>query len=341
MKRTFWHLAVSSWRLAVSVCILGCAKKELPPSPDRFAPRLKEVNTVNRTRVELIFDEAILFSDLNSDNFLITSQSASGEETLTIRSVGIGRKENIVTLITQIQDELKLYRLSGRVKDTEGNLRVFSTKFLGSSKPDTIGPRIVALTPKPGSVKMKRILGSIRFSEEIDTDTLKASNNTIILPKSLKERFLFKLPNNRLIEFNLKDSMGLDTIGYLIFLPNLTDFDGNRLQNSGWTFWTADSVLKTDLVQGKINYEDKPIANSLILFSDTVNTLAGVLSDKDGNFAIRIKRRVYNVLALADTNFDYNVDLKGFLKDFNTEKESLDLILEKEAKPENYKNYIK
>lgn len=68
------------------VALVSCAKKMLPPSPDRFPPSLQEVETRTRSQVTLVFDEAMNGAKLKPDSFLLTGPAG---ETLALRGVSL------------------------------------------------------------------------------------------------------------------------------------------------------------------------------------------------------------------------------------------------------------
>ena len=301
--------------------ILACAQKMLPPSPDRFPPRLEEIEVQNRTKINLSFNEDITPKAIIKDSFLITSIS---NETLLIKELTIGRKDNIITLITEKQQPIR-YSVLAKVSDMEGNRAKVQAHFKGSVIKDTFPPRITNISPKTGAVKQKRnVRTEVRFSEEVDT-VIPVS--WIVLPKDLKDRFkTLWYPDHRQLTFTLSDSLGRDTIVYFTLLRSVFDFEGNRLLAPGFTFFTSDTLLNTKLVTGEITYKNKPVADGLVIFSttgDSIKSVALTPVDSISSFAIQIRPGIYDVTAVADTNFDDRIDLSGKIQSFNTTAEKL------------------
>jgi len=293
----------------------------LPPSPDRFPPRLAEIEAQNRTKLYLKFNEAIDAKTISKDNFLIT---ASTKETLMIKEITTGRKSDIITLITDKQSPIR-YSLWAKVTDLEGNWAQLQTRFLGSGTKDTISPRILEIKPKAGATEQKKnVRIEFRFSEEIDTMITAA---WAVLPIDLKTRFQTNWqPDYRQLTFTLKDSLGGDTVVYFILLRSVLDFEGNRLLAPGFTFFTSDSVLKTKLLTGTVKYKDRPMTEGLVIFDQTQDSIKSVALaplDSFGSFAIQIKDGIYDVKVIADTNFDDRIDLTGKILGFNTTTEQL------------------
>lgn len=293
----------------------------MPPSPDRFSPRLEDIEVQNRTKINLTFNEAIAPQSITKDSFLITS---SNNETLLINDVTMGGKDKKITLITEKQQPIR-YSLSTEVSDVAENRVKVRTNFVGSRIKDTIPPRISSTTPKTGAVKQKKnVRIAIGFSEEVDTVI---PISWVVLPKELKERFkALWYPDHRQLTFTLADSLGSDTVVYFMLQRSVFDFEGNRLLAPGFTFFTSDTLLNTKLVTGKIIEKNKPVTNGLVIFTttgDSIKSMALTPVDSIGSFAIQIRAGIYEVSAVADTNLDDRIDLSGKILGFNTTQETL------------------
>ncbi len=293
----------------------------LPPSPDRFSPKLDEIEVQNRTKINVKFNEEVEPKEISKDSFLITTTDL---ETLSIKEISVGRKSNIITLITERQKPVH-YSFLAKVTDLFGNRAKVKTKFLGSIVKDTIPPRILEVSPKLGATKLKRnIKIGLRFSEEIDTVI---PIEWYILPKALRNNFTAKWESDhRNLTFSMVDSVGSDTVIYFVVLRSAFDFEGNRITYPGFNFFTSDSLLNTKLVIGKVTQKNKIVRDGFILFSkmaESSQAMAIIPIDTAGAFSIQIREGIYNVTALADTNFDNRIDLNGEIQDFNTIAESL------------------
>ncbi len=300
---------------------MACAQKMLPPSPDRFSPKLEEIEVQNRTKIIVRFNEEIEPKEIINDSFLITTTDL---ETLSIKEISVGKKSNIITLITERQKPVH-YSFQAKVTDLFGNRAKVKTKFLGSIVKDTIPPRILEISPKLGATKLKRnIRIGLRFSEEIDTVIPIV---WYILPKVLRSRYTTMWePDHKSLTFSMSDSLGADTVIYFVVLRSAFDFEGNRITYPGFNFFTSDSLLNTKLVIGKVTQKNEPVRDGFILFTkmaDSSQTMAIIPIDTAGTFSIQIREGIYNLTVLADTNFDNRIDMKGEIQDFNTMAESL------------------
>lgn len=297
----------------------------LPPSPDRFAPRLIEIQPINRIRIDLTFDEDINISKLTSRNIVITT---SNQETLGIRT--ISSKKNTISLFTK-PTKPGLYFLSGLVEDKYGNSARINKKFTASSFVDTIAPRITQIFPNPGTTnKIKNIYIEFGFSEPVDT-TSPIQFITLSIDKNQLRRSWSS--DWQKITFGYPESLLPNTTVYFTITPTIKDLENNRIQEYGYTFFTSDSNLAPLLVTGELFYIDKPYKNGIILFSNP-ETKAFTVSDKSGKFSVRLDSANYNITALADTDFDNQVDLIAKLNDFysadtNTIRIDLEPVLEK------------
>ncbi|MEO0115372.1 MAG: Ig-like domain-containing protein [candidate division WOR-3 bacterium] len=318
--------------------ILACAQKMLPPSPDRFPPKLVEVEVRNRTKINVKFNEDIDPENIIKDSFLIIALN----ETLTIKEISVGRKSNVITLITEKQNPVQ-YSLQAIVADLAGNWAKIRTRFYGSIVKDTIPPRIAEILPKIGATKLKKnIRINIRFSEEIDT---LFPAKWILLPKTLANRFTSQWQSDyKNLSLTMSDSLGSDTIVYFVLTRQIFDFEGNRLLAAGFTFFTSDSVLNTKLVTGKVTTGNRPVTDCFILFAkttDTNQTVAIIPTDTLGTFSIQIREGIYNVIAIADTNFDHRIDLSNKIANFNTSAETLLIEVYSDTLKQNLDWYLR
>lgn len=306
--------------LAAIFTLASCAKKMLPPSPDRFAPRLQEIIPVNQIRLDLSFDEEIDANTLRPDSFYITSPE---EETITIRTVSRGTNANTITLYTMPLSQTQ-YQISGTVADRLNNRVQFRRKFRASVKIDSIPPRINRILPQSGTTRKNRnIAFEFSFSEPIDTTR---PVSFLVYPLD-KKRINWQYSSDwQSLTFGystrsksgeiLSDSLAPNTNVYFILQPSLADLSGNRVPNCAYTFFTTESVLPLLIVSGNLYYQNQPHADGIVIFSNPA-LKAVTISDQQGNFAIRLDSLSYQITALKDTNFDNFVDLIAGLTDFN------------------------
>jgi len=292
----------------------------LPPSPDRFPPRLQEILPVNQIRLDLVFDEEINQGTLNPQSFLLTTPD---NETLLIRTVSRGTSSNIITLYTQPLQPVQ-YLISGTVADRFNNIAQFRRNFKASAIIDSIPPRITRFLPQIGTTRKNRNISfEFSFSEPMDTTR---PVSFIVYPLD-KQRINWQYSGDwQSLTFGYStrgkpgeifaDSLAPNTNVYFILQPSLTDLSGNRLQNCAYTFFTTESLLPPVIVSGNLFYQNQPYADGIVIFSNP-NSKAITVSDEQGNFAIRLDSALYQIIAVKDTNFDYFVDLITEPADFN------------------------
>jgi len=314
-------------RYLLSACLLllcgHCAKKMLPPSPDRFPPHIVEVNARTRVQVELVFDE-----ELDPARFVPESVSITG---LRIRGISRGRDRMRILVWTEPQSHQR-YFLQGVVWDMAGNPGRFRASFLGSNRIDTISPRVVAVSPAPGSVNLWRgVRIIVRFSEPVDTSL---PLNYMIVPEEFETLFhRVWEPNWQEVNFVCRDSIGPGKVFYFLLNPGFQDLENNIGLTPAWTYWTTDSVFEGVTVKGKT------VVHRGTVFFDQEKTKAVAPILADGSFEVKVPAGVYSVFGVSDTNSDGLVDLISLPVEFNTASESLKLIMVPESVPRRVNDY--
>ncbi len=337
-----------------------CAKKMLPPSPDRFSPHLLEIHTKNRVTLELVFDEDVAAESVAVDSFLVTG--ADGTE-LVLRGAGRGRRGDRVELWTEPQSP-QLYELHGTVQDVAGNVGRFRSRFRGSDRVDTIPPSVVRITPSPGSAGQARAVICVKFSEPIDTLT---RLDYMLVPSRYDTLFRRSWGSDwRELSFAYRpapggshDSLEEGTNVYFLLQSGLRDLENNRSREPAFTYFTPDSAFTGDLVHGRALWQQGPLGTGTVLFqarggsaaagdSSPVDESARTLEVRtagiapvleDGSFAVRVASGTYEVFAVADTNGDGLVDLASRPVRFSTGAESVDVVLVPESLPKPINAY--
>ncbi len=334
------------------VMAMSCAKKMIPPSPDRFAPRLQEVETRTRSQVTLVFDEEINGAKLKLDSFLLTGPAG---ETIALRGASLGKSKEEVQLWTPIQ-EVKLYELRGVVSDRVGNRTRFRARFRGSSKQDTIAPRVASVEPAPGASRLKRgVRIRVTFSETIDTS---GAVNSMFVPAGFDTLFKRSWSTDwQTLNFTRLDTIPGGTNIYILVEPGARDLEGNRDKAPAFTYFTSDTVFDGVLVKGKAAWPGE-LRSGAVFFTESASVrvitdslkpprteslpvrttgLAPVLAD--GSFATKVRKGEYEVEAVADTNGDGLADLVSPPVKFNTDAESLSLTFQPESLPQPLNAY--
>lgn len=316
----------SSSLTLILIFLLFCAKKMLPPSPDRFSPYLVEAIPRTRVQLELVFNEEI-------DSRRLVLDSFNSNNGLVLSGISQGRDRSRVILWTREQ-EWREYNLSGVVWDGAGNRGQFRTRFTGSTRIDTIPPRVVAISPEPGRVNVFRnIRLSVRFSEPVDTTlTLPC----LFVPQEYEARFQRSWKANwQEVEFVYKDSIARGKEVYFILQPGVKDLEGNSTTTPAWTYFSPDSVFPGVRVRGRVVGQGK---GGMVLFNkEQTRALAPILTD--GSFEIKVRPGEYSVFAVSDTNGDGLIDLKTEVIEFNTMGESLGLFFLPETLPKSFNDY--
>lgn|GEM_PF-493904 len=368
VRRQKYGLLLLALVAVALVVMLACAKKMLPPSPDRFAPRLQEVETRTRSQVTLVFDEAINGAKLKPDSFLLTGPAG---ETIALRGASLGRSSEEVQLWTPIQ-EVKLYEVRGIVWDRADNKTRFRARFRGSSMQDTIAPRVARIEPAPGTARQKRgVKVRVTFSEAIDASGVV---DHVFVPVAYDTGFKRSWSTDwQTLNFTRLESLPSAANVYLLVQPGAIDLEGNRASDPAFTYFTSDTIFDAVAVRGKAAWpglstltppspsrgrEEREGVTGAVFFTESaavrvitdslqpprteslpVRTtgLAPLLSD--GTFATKLRKGEYEVVAVADTNGDGLAELVSRPVMFNTDAESLNLSLEPESLPQPFNAY--
>ncbi|MGQ9708599.1 MAG: Ig-like domain-containing protein [bacterium] len=306
--------------------VLFCAKKMLPPSPDRFPPRLIEVKPKSRVQLELVFDE-----DIDPGRLVPESIQVAG---LAIRGVSLGRQRSRILVWTEPQ-ERKGYKVRGVVWDLAGNAGSFRSGFQGSFRVDTIAPRVISILPAPGSAGLSRALRiAVRFSEPVDT-TLPL--NYLIVPRDAESLFV------RSWDFNWQEVrfVGRDSLPgreyYFLLWAGIEDLEGNRCGTPAWTYFSSDSVFEAVRVRGRASGAG-PRGGVILFNREQTVALAPILSD--GSFDLKLRSGDYTVFGVSDANGDGLIDMRSEAIKFNTGAESLLLFFARESLPKPIDEYL-
>ena len=326
---------------------VACAKKMIPPNPDRFAPRLQEVVTKTRSQVTLVFDDEINSARLKPDSFLLTGPAG---ETIVLRGASLGAEREEVQLWTPIQ-EVKLYEVRGVVEDRTGNATRFRARFRGSSLQDTIAPRVASMEPGPGATRQRLgVKVRVSFSEAIDTSGVV---NSIFVPKGYDTLFTRSWSADwQTLNFARLDTLPFRANIYVMILPGARDLEGNHCQAPAYTYFTSDTLLDAVAVKGRALWTGS-LKTGAVFFTESAavrvitdslkpprteslpirtSGLAPLLAD--GSFATKLRKGEYEVVVVSDTNGDGMAELASPPVRFSTDAESLSLSLEPESLPQ-------
>ncbi|MEO0131504.1 MAG: Ig-like domain-containing protein [candidate division WOR-3 bacterium] len=287
--------------IVIGLVLLGCAKKMLPPSPDRFPPQLLEIDPKTSTRLDLIFNEDIVPVIDSAHRLYITNNID------TLQIIAIITKGSRVSLYTRPLMTNTRYQIRGSFMDQAGNAAVIKKTFRSALQPDTVDPRVTSTYPKPGSVLkvFRGIYIDFTFSEPVDSQ----SDIHFTVSPLAKNKIKYEFSNDRhTLTFLYPDTLTYRGLIYFLLLPSITDLANNRLKNFGYTYFTTDSTLTIKTVRGKLLSQNIPVSNGIVIF-ERDNLKAFTITEKDGTFSCQLELGTYSVSAIADTNWDFYVDL--------------------------------
>lgn len=223
----------------------GCGKKLPPTSPDRWAPRVLNVNPVDDHHLRIYFSERIdTLTPQKLDNFKIVHPENS-ETTKVIYSERVQKGDEVLLTIPKLA-EGRYSLLIFNIKDISGNLMKRAVKpFEPSNEKDTIPPLIKRT--RPMRIRTSAPQDSIiflKFSEPMDSANC-SINDFILTYINIDTLFIW---DETLTQLSLQYSLAKDKMCKLFILPLLTDLSGNPTSNIRiLTLTTLDTIPKNRL----------------------------------------------------------------------------------------------
>ena len=327
-----FHLRAAFATALLAGCF-GCAKKMLPPSPDRFAPHLVMVESRARTQVELGFDEDIDASRLNSDSLVVLGPSG---ERVPVRGLAAGRTSSTIQVWASFEAR-RQYSIRGKVPDRVGNVGGFVARFVTSDRADTISPRVLRVDPPEGATGRRRgVVLRAKFSEAVDTA---AGAGALFVPARFDSMFVREWDSDwQGIRMSCSDSLPSGSVVYALFGVGATDLEGNRLRSPAFTYFTPDSALGALTVHGKTAGTPAGAGFGVVFFNGGTAPAMTVVAP-GGDFVARLRDGTYDVVAVSDTNGDWRADFVGRHPAFAATGESLTVDLIPELHPESINSY--
>ncbi len=325
------HSSLGLLAVAALLGVTACAKKMMPPSPDRFAPSPEEIVTRNRSQVELVFDEPIDGRRVFVDSFYVSDANGLG---VRLRGASLGRSSSSVMLWTPVQS-VQLYHVQGVVWDMAGNRGAFRARFRGSERQDTIPPTVSRISPSPAATGLRYgATVAVRFSEPIDTAVVP---EWLFVPEDYDTLFRRTWePDWQSVRLTLADTLPAGSIVYVQLLPGFRDLEANRSRTTAFTYFTPDSVFAGEPVKGRVRFTTRPaaVSGTVFFFTDTSARATGLAALlPDGSYATRLRPGTWHAVAVCDTDFDGNVDLSATIRSFAPPQDSLDFQLAPETLP--------
>lgn len=237
------RLRTISITILFSLFILSSCGKKLPPtSPDRWAPRVLNVNAIDKHHLCIYFSEKIdTTSARRLEHFMIFNPENS-ETTAVIFSERDKKGDEVLLTIPELKDS-KYSLLIFNIKDLKGNVMKEAIKtFKPSMEKDTIPPLLKHSKPlriRTSAQKDSIIL--LMFTEPMDSGACEIGDfiSTFIDIDSL---FVW---NKTLTEVSLRYKLKEGKICKLFVLPLITDLSGNPLGELRiLTLTTCDTIPK-------------------------------------------------------------------------------------------------
>jgi hypothetical protein len=283
--------------------LVGCAKKAPPPSPDRWSPRVRDVEAVNRRHLKVRFSESV-----DSESSVQTSNYACFESTTSVPLQILAasmRNSREIDLTTSNQSDVSYTLVVSGVKDQSDNeMAVQKVEFVGTKVLDTHPPRIVGTYPADGSAGIQADSAVIvRFSEFMDSTSVLSSWG--LLP----EGHLNIHWDDGFTEFRFfPEELQAGEVYTLYLTDGCRDLEGNRLEEWSFLTFTSDSALPQGYVSGYLRGEER--GRTMIALVDSLLRIERIAVLSDSTYRIDwLKPAHYTLLAGTDLDDDRKFDL--------------------------------
>lgn len=260
----------------------GCGKKLPPTSPDRWAPRVLNVNAVDEHHLRIFFSEKIdTLTPKKLDNFKILNPE-NGETTSVIYSERDKKGDEVLITVPKLED-MKYSLLIFNIKDIKGNLMIRAEKsFKPSNEKDTIDP-ILRYT-RPSRIRTSAPLDSIillRFSEPMDSGAC-GINDFVTTYIDIDSLFVW---NETLTEVTLRYRLVKDKICKVFMLPLMPDLSGNSLIEMRILTLTTSDTLPKNRMNIKIIKDEKELTKTYAFLRNASDRLFQDISPVDTTFS--------------------------------------------------------
>ncbi|MGB9720580.1 MAG: hypothetical protein ACPL28_03745 [bacterium] len=262
------------YRYLISLTILAslfCAHKGPPLRIDRIDPKIRKITPINEHQITLDFSEELDTLNINANDFAIYTE----EETLKIFAANPGITVDQILLTTDKMKHIE-YEIHGKAFDKSGRMGIFKSKFLGSTKPDTIAPWLTHYS-KGGRLKYF----SLKFSEPVDTLSFKYN---VFPKKAMQGKWQF-MKNLSIVPANEYDSLSYDTTYYL-YVKEIRDLSGNLAQPIV-TCITPDTIYNPLFIKGKVLVNDTPVVKGIALIE--TDKILGICLISHGQFLFEVR----------------------------------------------------
>ena len=294
----------------------------MPPSPDRWAPKLAGARAVDRNHVDVVFSEKMdKTAAANRQSYVVVDE---GNDTLEVHSAQLLPDGQTVRLTTGSQGTGTYSVDVALVTDAAGNeLRPGSTKsFKGSADRDTTRPLVKSIYPADGGIGVPADTAvRVLFSETMDTtSTSLRTGALIVLPPPADSALTW---NMEMSAFDLPVLALTSSKSFIHVTRGCRDYGGNRLRMPEKSVFTTEDSMPGGIISGVL---DAPTGSSPILSSvgvfDTLWTplLLDYARDSTGSFTFtHLSDGKYRVAAARDRDGDDEFDMRGMSEELSIE----------------------
>ncbi len=314
-----------------TIFLCSCARQGTIPNTDRFPPHLLTVVSPVQNEVHLTFDEKLNPSAILLESFKLTSPV----DTPSIRFItsGTGDFKKIILFTSALESQT--YEISGLVVDENNNSSTIRAKFRPSANRDTFPPNIFFSPSDTQTTFPFRV--SLLSNEPVDTSR---GWNIISIPYSPSTSIFWRKDLNRL-EIAATDSSLKTHPFYLVLIPGIRDYAGNRLKTGLSTFIYPDTLSKLFKISGHIKTEGyDPSGYMLILLKAEEKVIAGTLADSTGFFSLNCELPdSFKIEAWVDCESDGLFDEAGN-RTYTSLPDSIELSTTRLSSPRSLKQIV-
>lgn len=230
------------------------------------------------------FDEELDSTALLPTTFLLNSS----RDTAKIRFItkDPADSKTLILLTSPLLDET--YRLSGLALDRKGNASSIRSSFHASTRQDTTPPSILLSPGDPQTTFPYNIW--FEFSEPVDT----SRGMPIPFAPPASEEALSGSWNRDLTRYSIRiaDTTLRGLPFYLVLLPGVSDFAGNRVTEGLAAFVYSDTGLLLRDIRGKVKTtEGASASRAIVLFKTPEEPFALTITDSSGAFIATLEER--------------------------------------------------
>lgn len=300
--------------LLVLPLICSCGRRGIPPSPDRWAPKLGWAKAADRNHVDLAFTEKMDIVTVEQlENYLIVDGDG---DTLGVFSAGLLPNGQIARLTTENQEPVSYTVHVSGVTDEAGNeVKPESRKsFDGSTARDTVRPRLKEIYPRDISTGVAADTSLfVVFNETMDTSsTSLRAGSMVLLPPPADSSWEW---NEQMTVVSVA-ILSLPSYQSCIYVTKgCRDYSGNRLLRLGKSVFSTLDSIPGGRISGKVTTVNESDTQMVVLgVFDTLWTplFLDFLRDESGEYSFPyLSDGVYNVAAAKDGDTDGAFDLRG------------------------------